>query len=385
MAGAHLRDEDRRALRLPWLVAGAALLVGLVIGVVVTGGGSDDGGAAADVVADGGDLAARAVLDPDPARAGVAVARPDPGPITLAFVGDINAERSLRTRLEQDPAGFVGPFADLLRGADLVVGNLEAAVTAGGTAIDKEFTFRAPPSILDALAAGGIDVVSVANNHGLDFGASGLEETLAIKRSRADGMLIGVGADEDEAFAPYVAEVRGHTVAVIAATQVIDGDLITQWTAGTATAGLASAKRVDRLVAEVRATRERADTVVVFVHWGTETEVCPNSLQQELATTLVEAGADIVVGGHAHRVQSGGRLGQAFVGYGLGNFLFGAVSTESAKTGVLLVTVDGRSIEGYEWRPGRIVDRVPMPLAGDDAAAAVDEWNSLRSCTNLSG
>lgn len=381
MAGAHLRDEDRRAFRLPGLVTVGALLLGMVLGVVATGGGSDVGEASADVVSGTGDDVSTPAVGRSPA--GVAAARPDPGPITLAFVGDINAERSLRSRLDADPAGFVGPFADLLRGADLAIGNLEAALTTGGAALDKEFTFRAPPSILDALATGGIDVVSAANNHGLDYGPSGLEETLAVKRSRADGMLIGVGGDEDEAFAPYVAEVGGHTVAVIAATQVIDGGLITEWTASSGTPGLASAKRVDRLVAEVGAARAIADTVVVFLHWGTETETCPNSVQQELAVTLAEAGADVIVGAHAHRVQSGGRLGQAFVGYGLGNFLFGTVSPESAKTGVLLVTVDGRSVEGYEWRPGRIVDRVPMPLEGADAAAAVDEWTALRSCTNL--
>lgn len=360
------------------------MLLGLATGFVAVGvGGNSDAAVLAEAPAStaiAGDVVSGVAV-----MGGSAIARPDPGPITLAFVGDINAEGSAADRLAVDPAGFVGPFADVLHGADLAIGNLEAAVTTGGAAADKQFTFRVPPSILDALEAGGIDVVSAANNHGLDYGAAGLSDTLVAKAARADGMLIGIGADEDEAYAPFVIDVAGQTVAVIAATQVIDGEFITSWTAGPDRPGLASAKRVDRLVDEVRTARAVADTVVVYLHWGIETETCPSSVQQELATTLTAAGADVVVGGHAHRVQSGGRLGDAFVGYGLGNFLFGTRSPASEKTGVLLVTVDGREIVGYEWRPGRIVDRVPRPLDGAAAVAAVDEWNSLRSCTNLRG
>lgn len=365
-----------------------ALLAGLVIGAVATSlvagddpaGGSD---AAADAVsyeasADG----AGSVRRPD-SPAGAASAVPDPGPVTLAFVGDINAERSLSTRLAEDPAGFVGPFADVLRGADLAVGNLEAAVTTGGSPLEKAFTFRAPPGILDALRAGGIDVVSAANNHGMDFGTAGLQGTVGVKRARADGMLIGVGADEEEAYSPHLARVGGQRVAVIAATQVIDSDLIRTWTATDDRGGLASAKRVGRLVEAVRAARSDADTVVVYLHWGVEAEVCPSTSQRELAGALVEAGADVIVGGHAHRVQGAGRLGGAFVGYGMGNFLFGAFSEAGAETGVLLVEVDGRDVLGYEWRPGRIVGRVPQPLTGAPAAAAIEEWNGLRNCTGL--
>lgn len=378
MAGAHLRGGRRRPRSL-FLVVFAALFAGLLLGAGVT------------LALDDGDDDDAAVGTTDAARhggEGVAVANPavaevERRPITIAFAGDIYVERSLATRLEEDPAGFVGPFADLLRGADLAIGNLEAALVEGGTPLGKEFTFAAPPAVLEALRQGGFDVLSVANNHGMDYGADGLEQTLAIKRAQQDGIVIGIGGDEDEAFAPYVAEVGGQTVAVIAATQVIDADLISSWTATEDQGGVASAKRVDRLVEEIEAVRGTADTVVVHLHWGIETETCPSDSQQELAQTLADAGADLVIGGHAHRVQGGGRLGTTLVGYGLGNFLFGAVSDESAKSGVLLVEVDGRDVLDYEWVPGRISDRVPIPLEDEEKDAAVEEWNELRECTNL--
>lgn len=366
-----------------------ALLAGLAIGGAATlvwmEADSDD--AAVDAGGGTGTDPAGGETPPESTApaASDTTAAPDPDPVTLAFVGDINVEFSLADRLAAAPDDFVGPFADVLRDADLAIANLEAAVTSAETPLDKEFTFRAPPEVLDALAAGGIDVVTSANDHAIDHGPEGLAETLAIKAARDDGMLVGIGNDEDEAYAPHVAEVGGQRIAVFSATQVIEPSLIESWTATADQAGVASAKRVDRLVEAVADVRDDVDTVVVYVHWGTETEECPNSSQQELARALEDAGADIVVGTHAHRLQGAGRLGDGFVAYGLGNFLFGALSDAGARSGVLLVEVDGSEVLGFEWVPGRIDDRVAMPLAGDEASAAVSSFEQLRDCTELTG
>jgi poly-gamma-glutamate synthesis protein (capsule biosynthesis protein) len=286
-------------------------------------------------------------------------------------------------RLASNPQTAIGPFTEILSAADIAVGNLETAVGTGGTPEDKEFTFQAPPSVVDALRAGGFDTVSMANNHGRDFGADGLEESLAVKAAQPDSFIIGIGRDDAEAYAPFTATVRGQRVAVIAATQVLDEELVTAWTATPTHPGLASAKRVDALVAAVQTARASADTVVVFLHWGVETQTCPTGDQQQLAQTLVDAGADIVVGGHAHRLQGGGRLGNAVVHYGLGNFGFQANSAEGARTGVFVVTVTGRRVDAYQWVPGRIVDNQPRLLDGADADAALAYWDGLRGCTGL--
>jgi poly-gamma-glutamate synthesis protein (capsule biosynthesis protein) len=302
--------------------------------------------------------------------------------VTLAFGGDTNFEGVIADRLATDPASIFGGFAPILSAADIAVVNMETAIGTGGTPAPKAYTFQAPPEALEAFRLAGVDVVSAANNHGMDFGPASLEETLAAEA--ATGFpIIGIGRNEAEAFAPYVVEVRGQRVAVVAATQVLDGSLIDQWTATEAQPGLASAKRVDRLLREVQAARATADTVVVFLHWGTETHTCPNDAQLTLSQQLVDAGADIIVGGHAHRVQGGGRLGGAVVHYGLGNFAFYSARGEGARTGVLTVTVTGRRVDGYQWIPGRIVDRRPEPLSGAEAEAALAHWDDLRACTNL--
>jgi len=308
---------------------------------------------------------------------------PSGNAVTLAFAGDTNFNATQSPSLLADPGSRIRPMRPWLERADLAVVNLETAITTRGVAASKAFTFRAPPSVLRAFPDNGVDVVSMANNHGMDYGTDGLIDSIAAKRS-APLAVIGIGADEDEAFAPFRAEVRGQRIAVIAATQVLDESLITEWTATATKGGLASAKRVDRLVDEVRRARATSDTVVVFLHWGVERTTCPSADQQALALRLVDAGADVIVGSHAHRVLGGGRLGKAFVDYGLGNFGFYPGGGEGAITGVLTVTVRGRQIVSYEWTPGLIRDdRVPYPLSGDAASSAVAAWNALRPCTGL--
>ena len=248
--------------------------------------------------------------------------------------------------------------------------------------MSKDFTFRAPPAAFDALRAAGIDVVTVANNHGLDYGPVGMADTLAAARAAAFP-IVGMGTNQDEAFAPWHTEIAGQRIAVIGATQVLDSSLITAWTATATQGGLASAKLVDRLTAEVRKARADSDTVIVFLHWGTERSQCPNPQQQELAVALQQAGADIIVGSHAHVLLAGGRLANAFVDYGLGNYFFYATVGNRADTGVVKVTATGRRIDSYEFLPAHISGGQARSLTGTAATTATTAWNALRSCTNL--
>lgn len=303
-------------------------------------------------------------------------------PVVLAFGGDVHFEGELASKLAADADGVLDPIEPIFRQADLSVVNLETAVTNGGSPTAKAFVFRTPASAFAALRGGGIDVASMANNHGLDYGEAGLRESLvAAKRHRFP--VIGIGLDAKQAYRPFRRTINGQRIAVIGATQVLDDELISAWTAGPGKPGLASAKDVPRLLQEVRAARKTSDTVVVFLHWGIELQQCPSTDQRTLAKQLVAAGADVVVGGHAHRVQGAGRMGKALVGYGLGNFVWYGTSELSTQTGVLLVTIDGRRIISYRWMPARIVDGVPRPLTGSARRSELASWRSLRGCTGL--
>jgi len=303
-------------------------------------------------------------------------------PVTFAFAGDIHFEGVLRSKLDANPASVLASIAPVLGSADLTVANLETAVTTRGIPQPKEYNFRAPPSALTALAAGGIDVASMANNHGMDYGRTGLADSILASRS-SGYPVVGIGRNSREAYSPHRVTLKGTRIAVFGATQVLDDHLIRSWTATAGQPGLASAKDAARLAAAVRAARRTSDTVIVFLHWGSERMTCPTERQTRLARILVDAGADIVVGGHAHRLQGAGRLGRGFVAYGLGNFAFYSPPGPAAETGVLFVTAVGRRITDYRFAPAYIRSGSPVPLSGAEAEAARARWRNLRGCTDL--
>jgi poly-gamma-glutamate synthesis protein (capsule biosynthesis protein) len=308
--------------------------------------------------------------------------------VTLAFGGDVHfpSGTTLGDRLAADPSTALGPTVpQLLAGADLSMVNLESAMTSDGSCPEpqpKQYVFSAPATALDAFKGAGVTLITETNNHGEDCGPPGLQQALQA-RATAHYPVLGMGQNEDQAFAPYRATVHGQRIVIIAATQVIDSDLQTAWTATAHQPGLASAYQVDRLVQEVEAARRTADTVVVYLHWGTEQDACPNPLQEPLATLLVRAGADVIVGTHAHVLLGGGYLGSAYVDYGLGNFAFYDNDPPENQSGALVVTVTGRRVDHVTWRPAVIQDDLPQPLSGAAATAAQAAWVGARSCTDV--
>ena len=306
------------------------------------------------------------------------------GPVTLAFGGDVHFEGQLDGKVRSDPSGMLSAIAPVLSAADVAAVNLETAVTEGGDPAPKQYTFAAPSTAFEALEAAGVDVVTLANNHGMDFGQAGLADTLDAAEA-VEMPILGAGRDETEAYAPWITTVNGRDVAFIGATQVLDSFALEAWVAGPDKPGLASAKEngIERLVSAVDDAEAQAHTVVVFLHWGREGDSCPLPRQPELAQTLIDAGADILVGGHAHRLQGAGFLGDAYVSYGLGNFVFYTQSGPGTNTGVLSIRIDADDSLHPEWVPAVLNGGVPVPLDGDAATVALERWNGLRDCAGL--
>jgi Bacterial capsule synthesis protein PGA_cap len=311
----------------------------------------------------------------------------DGQPVTFAFGGDVHfpAGSNLGDRLADDPATALGPTVPaLMAGADLSMVNMESALT-DGTCPDpqpKQYDFYAPSTAISAFQHAGITLITETNNHGEDCGPAGLQMALAA-RAASKYPVLGIGQNVTQAFAPYRTIINGERVVIIAATQVIDSDLQQAWTATATQPGLASAYDVRALVAAVEAARRTADTLIVYLHWGTELKDCPNPLQEPLAQLLVKAGADIVVGTHAHVLLGGGYLGSAYVDYGLGNFAFYDNSPPENASGSLVITATGRHIDSVRWRPAVIEDDLPQPLSGAAASEALADWDQVRSCTDL--
>ncbi|MET9179585.1 CapA family protein [Kitasatospora aureofaciens] len=320
---------------------------------------------------------------PAPTKGGAP--RPD-GTITVAFAGDVHFEGRTQPRLTvQSPETALGPLSRTLADADLSVLNLETAITGRGAPEPKTYTFRTTPKALSVLKDSGVDVVSMANNHAVDFGADGLVDTLAAKDSSPIPVL-GVGHNAKEAYAPYVTTVRGVKVAVVAASQVED---ITnqKWRAGADKPGIASALDVPALVSAVQAAKQQAPVVLVYLHWGEEGKACPTAAQTTIAKKLAAVGASAVVGTHAHTMVGSGMLGNTYVGYGFGNFLWYGTSNYafSNETGVTTLTLaaDGK-VTGETFAPATIDDKgIPEPVTGTAAEAALKRRDGLRGCAGL--
>ncbi|MBW3602611.1 MAG: CapA family protein, partial [Actinobacteria bacterium] len=295
-------------------------------------------------------------------RAGAARRHTVPArPLRLALAGDVHGEPPVAGVLARGRSPLAA-VSGVLGRADLAVVNLETAVGARGPAQPKEYTFSAPPALLAALADAGVDVVNLANNHALDYGARGLRAT--VRAARAAGLqVVGAGPDATRAYAPALVRRGGRTVAVVGLTRVLPWP---EWAAAADRSGLASAYDVGAALAAVRRAARRAHTVVVAVHWGDELAPCPDDVQLDLAERLVRAGADVVAGHHPHVLQGVDRLGGALVAYSLGNFVWYADGGETAASAVLTATVARGRVMGHTVTPARIdpATGAPHPVAG---------------------
>lgn len=299
--------------------------------------------------------------------------------ITIAFAGDTNAVGAAK-RINEVGLGATGK---VLAAADVSVVNLETVVAEdrrGLTPEPKKYTFATGPEIVSTMQGEGVDVLTAANNHGMDFGEEGMRRMLDFK-ARSPIPIIGIGADEEEAWAPWETEVDGRQVFVFGATDVLERHL--DWKAGPDQLGVAKIRDTDgleKLLDAVKTARagDADAAIAVYLHAGIELERCATPRQQELAVRLANAGADVVVQSHAHRLQAVATLGETAVSYGMGNFVFGAKKDETRATGVLTVTVPGApGAPTMEFAPARITEGIPELLEGSEQDAAITSWQQL--------
>jgi poly-gamma-glutamate synthesis protein (capsule biosynthesis protein) len=301
------------------------------------------------------------------------------GDITLAFAGDVNF--SGRTALLlSNPATAFGPISTVFHSADFTALNLETSVTTRGTPQPKTFHFRTPGTAFTALRDAGVDLVTMANNHVLDYGQVGLADTLAAVKA-AKFPYVGIGTNAAAAWAPYMVTIKGTKIAIIGVSQVTE--LASSWVATSSRPGEANAIDLPDTLAAVRSARKQASVVIVFMHWGTEGQSCPNPDQLSLAKQLAAAGATIIIGAHAHMLQGSGWLGHTFVAYGMGNFLWWEASYSTA-TGVLELTLHPHAPLTAKFIPATVSSTGrPIPDQGAAAQQASAHYASLTACTGL--
>lgn len=241
-------------------------------------------------------------------------ARAEDPPVRIVFAGDIMLDGGPGHLVTNGGDPFAG-VATALGDADLTVGNLECAIVKKGHAVDKPYTFRGPQQALPLLKE-HFSAVSLANNHSGDWGKAGFLTELELLRE-TKLPYFGGGANAREARQPLVLTARGRRVALLGYNDFPPRS----FAAGPASPGTAWLVEKD-VIADIKAARTHADLVLLFLHWGEEIEPEATPGQQALARRFVDAGADAVIGGHAHVTQSVQWHKDRPIVYSLGNLVF---------------------------------------------------------------
>jgi len=272
-------------------------------------------------------------------------------PLLFVAGGDVLWDRGIARvvalRGWDHPLGGLRP---LLRSAGFSLANLECPLTDRLLPLPKEFTFRSDPTAAQALARGGIRLVTLANNHTMDQGRGGLVDTMAALDA-AGVAWCGAAPRADRALLPTVIDVGALRVAFVGCSVFPpEGYIWSPQAPGPAPAGAAS------LRAAVRLARIVSDIVVVTVHWGPEFDTVASEQQRRLARAAVDAGAAVVVGHHPHVIQGVELYRGAVIAYSLGNLVFDQWGSPETRRGALLC---GR------LEAGRLRDAFLLPVIQD--------------------
>ena len=273
--------------------------------------------------------------------------------VRIAAVGDIMLDRTLGSVISDGGVEF--PFklvAEPLQNADIAIGNLETALGDVGQPAEKSYTFQSPPAAAESLAWGGFDVVSLANNHAVDFGPEALLQGIGLLKAQ-NVTPIGAGANAAQARSPYIMPVNGLNVAFLGYVYVpveargayFDTAV---WTATETAPGVAWAVP-EEIAEDVTAVQSQADLIVVVLHSGYEYVEAPSEEQAAAAHAAIDAGADIVIGHHAHILQAVEFYKEGVIAYGLGNFAFNIDG--DANSAILNVWLDKNGVRQFEFIP----------------------------------
>jgi poly-gamma-glutamate capsule biosynthesis protein CapA/YwtB (metallophosphatase superfamily) len=292
------------------------------------------------------------------------------GIVSLMAVGDIMLGRSVGDKIStQGPQVVLAGVRSVLDSADVIIGNLECALTNNDQAVDKAYTLKGTPE--SAAALEGFSLVSLANNHAMDFGYSGLLDTQAALLSQGIAS-VGAGINATEAHTPVFLERNGVRLAFLAYADVpkenggFDASL---WTATNTSPGIAWADP-EQITADVSAAKSQADVVIVLLHAGYEVDAYIHPVtpqQQSLAHAAIDAGAALVIGSHPHVLQRIEQYHGGLIAYSLGNFVFDEWLGLVNDSVILHVTLTRQGFQGYDYTPVFIVKGLPTPASQDEA------------------
>lgn len=242
--------------------------------------------------------------------------------VTLSFAGDVQFSEDYTKAFDANGISAIADDTMLshMQNADLFILNNEFSFSLRGEPMEeKQYTFRTDPKYVKILQELGTDVVSVANNHTIDFGQDAFLDTIDTL-SNAEIAYVGGGRNLSEALTPATYTINGQSFAIFAGTRVLPS---TDWYAKPDRPGMLPTYDPTELNRAISEAEIQYDHIIVFVHWGVERVEIPEEYQRDLAKGYIDAGADLIVGCHPHILQGYEYYKGVPIVYSLGNYLFG--------------------------------------------------------------
>jgi poly-gamma-glutamate capsule biosynthesis protein CapA/YwtB (metallophosphatase superfamily) len=296
--------------------------------------------------------------------------------VNLTFVGDVMMAGRVESLLKQKGYDFPYMYVrSLFQQDDMTVANLETPVTNRGTpAANKEYVYKSSPEAIPALKAAGVDLVNLANNHSMDQGAEGLLDTFRVLDENGIEF-VGAGPHAERAYSPVYVERNGVNIAFLGFSRVVPE---VSWYSGDKKPGIAISYEPTRAVQAIRLAREKADLVIVIAHWGKERADEPVDHQIDLARAYIDAGADLVVGGHPHVLQGFESYKKKWIAYSLGNFIFTrSTAPKTWETMVLQATCTQNGSCQLKMLPFHAELGQAVPMNEKDGAKLLKRMESL--------
>ena len=281
----------------------------------------------------------------------------EPSTVSLVFAGDIVLDDAAGALIARGGDPFEA-FASVFKAADIRLGNLECVVATTGSAGDKNYTFRAHPRSLPVLKR-HFDAVALANNHSGDFGRDAFAEMLGLLKAQGLDQF-GGGHNLKEAHTPLIIERKGLCIALLGYNEFMPRSFEADHNAP----GSAWSED-EQVVADIRAARSvhKADVVIPVMHWGWENELTANARQRQLARTMIDAGADVIIGGHPHVTQDIEHYRGKPIVYSVGNFVMKETDNANQRRGWLLrLELDKGGVARMDTAVAQIdKDGIPTP------------------------
>ncbi len=274
--------------------------------------------------------------------------------VTFAFAGDILLDDEYAMMFRYRSRGsdindtFSAPLLERMRSADVFMLNNEFPFSTRGTPTEgKTFTFRANPANIEMYAQLGVDLVSLANNHAYDFGEEALLDTFATLEE-AGIPYVGAGRNIDEAKKPVYLIANGIKIAVVSATQIERNAVPDTKEATMTNAGVLRCMDPTALLEVIAQAKANSDFVILYIHWGTESQETTDWLQDKQAPIYAEAGVDLIIGDHPHCLQKIDRISGVPVVFSLGNYWF---NSKTQNTCLVEVAITKEGMEYLQFVP----------------------------------